>query len=104
MDDIPERAFIPDQPNLLAIDAPGSVCQDVAFLLQRLELDKRMVGQSNDAYIEQAITWARDEEARSAFRKDGRQALTSSPVFDPASFTASLEEAYRGIWEKVASK
>ena len=27
MDDIPERAFIPDQPNPLRTDAPGSVTE-----------------------------------------------------------------------------
>ena len=89
---------------VVALDAPGSVCQDVAFLLRRLELDKRMLGKSHDAYIKRAISWAGDEKARIALRKDGRQALTSSTVFNPAHFTASLEEAYRGIWKKVTGQ
>ena len=89
---------------VIALDAPGNACQDVAYLLRRLELDERMLGDSHDAYIERALSWAGDEDARAALRNDGRKALTASPVFDPAHFTVSLEEAYREIWKEAAGR
>lgn len=89
---------------VIALDTPGTACRDVSFLLRRLEFGKRMLGRSPGTYVERAVSWAGDVAARASFRKDGRKALTTSTVFDPAHFTASLEEAYRGIWKKAAGR
>jgi protein O-GlcNAc transferase len=51
-----------------------------------------------DRYVEIAAALAADPALRTRLRGDLRQELLASPLCDPRSFTAALEDAFRSIW------
>lgn len=51
------------------------------------------------AYIEGAVTLARDIERLAALRQEIRPRMAASPLCQPAQFTRDLEALYRNMWQ-----
>ncbi|MDB5867315.1 MAG: domain/SEC-C motif domain protein [Betaproteobacteria bacterium] len=70
-----------------------------ATLLGAAGLDD-LVAQTPEAYVEAAVTLARDPARRCELRGSLRPRLEASPLLDHAGFTRKLEGAMRGVWRE----
>ncbi|MDB5905242.1 MAG: domain/SEC-C motif domain protein, partial [Betaproteobacteria bacterium] len=59
-----------------------------------------LVAQSPEAYVDAAVTLARNPERRRALRSSLRTRLRASPLLDHAGFTRKLEASVRGAWRE----
>lgn len=59
------------------------------------------IAASRDHYVELARGLAADHARRAELRSTLRARLRGGPLCDAATFTRSLEEAYRGLWESA---
>ncbi len=73
---------------------PGSV-------LSALGITENTLADSDDAYVAMAVDWAQSGDARTAFGRDIRSRLRSSPFFDGATRAADLERAYEDLWRNL---
>ncbi len=58
---------------------------------------------SDDAYVDCAVSLAREPQALAALRARLGAALGTNPLFDLRRFTAHLEEAFRRTWDQHVS-
>lgn len=72
-------------------------------LLERVGLGE-FVADSSDEYIKIATELASDMQRLSDYRSGLRERIDQSALTDAAQFTASLESAYRSIWEEWCDK
>jgi protein O-GlcNAc transferase len=70
-----------------------------ATLLAAAGLDD-LVAETPEAYVDAAVTLARNPERRRALRASLRRGLETSPLLDHAGFTRKLEAAMRGAWRE----
>jgi len=68
-------------------------------LLECVDLGE-LVADSTDNYVRIATDLAKDTNKLSSYRSHLRKTVEQSTLTDAASFTASLESAYRSIWEE----
>jgi protein O-GlcNAc transferase len=59
-----------------------------------------LVAATPEAYARTAVVLARDPQRLAQLRTGLRQKLSASPLLDAAGFTASLENAYRDMWQR----
>jgi len=59
-----------------------------------------LVTDSADAYIEKAISLAKDPARRATLRSGLRKIMTDSPLRDSKGLAHDMETAYLGMWEK----
>ena len=69
-------------------------------LLAAAGLEADCVADSRPAYVEKAVSLARDRGRLAALRADLRPRLLESGYFDPPRFTSELETAYRDMWRR----
>lgn len=55
---------------------------------------------SQQAYVEQAVALGRDAERLADLKARLQQRREHSPLFQPQAFVASLEAAYRALWQR----
>ena len=67
-------------------------------VLQAAELPE-LVAATPEAYARTAVALARDPQRLGQLRAGMRQRMSASPLLDAAAFTASLENAYRDMWQ-----
>lgn len=58
------------------------------------------IADSEAQYIDKAVALASDLDALEQIRVGLRPAMQASPLCDGADFTARVEEAYRGMWQR----
>ena len=59
-----------------------------------------LVAGSIDQYVETAVRLAGHPAELAELRAGMRGRMRNSPLMDAACFTASLEDAYRGMWRR----
>jgi predicted O-linked N-acetylglucosamine transferase (SPINDLY family) len=68
-------------------------------LLSHIGLDE-LVADSPEAYVRKAVELAGDRDRLQGLRRGLRQRMTHSPLTAAADFARSVEQAYRGMWER----
>ena len=58
------------------------------------------VARSEDAYVGLALQKAADPQGLAQLRKELRQHLRSTPLFDAAAFAEQMQTAFEGMWRK----
>ncbi len=59
-----------------------------------------MIAQSEREYVDIAVALAQDVTCLKQIRSGLRERVQRSPLMDAPRFTAHMEQAYRGMWEK----
>ena len=70
-----------------------------ASLLSAVGMD-RLIAESQDAYVEAAVSLAENSGQILALRGSLRESLLRSPLCDARAFTRDLEVAYRAMWRR----
>jgi protein O-GlcNAc transferase len=75
----------------------------VASVLTHLGLPD-LIADTPEQYIEKAAQLAQDIDRLAKLRSELREKVKNSPLCDGKGFTRSLEEAYREMWQRQASR
>lgn len=62
-----------------------------------------LIAQSVDEYVSIAVELAKNRDALKKMRYNLRDRFIKSPAMDQKSFTADMEDAYRGMWHKYCN-
>lgn len=82
---------------VIALDGDGiRTSQSILTLAGVPEL----VAKTPEEYVFKAVTLARNPQRMRDYRQSLRERMTKSPIMNGAAFSASVEAAYRIIWEK----
>ena len=68
-------------------------------ILKNVGLDE-LIADSADAYVDLAVALERDRERLRGLRQGLREKMQASPLMDGAKMARSLENAFRGMWQR----